>query len=71
MNLPIDAISDFIREKELDAISKEILTQFAELRQKNFAMYIADSKAYIKAIQQREKDYNALIFNMRKGLSKK
>jgi len=71
LNLPIDAISDFIREKELDAISKEILTQFAELRQKNFAMYIADSKAYSKAIQQREKDYNALIFNMRKGLAKK
>lgn len=71
LNLPIDEISNFIREKELDVISSEFLTQFAELRRKNFAMYLADSKAYSEAVQKREKDYNALIFSMRKGLLKK
>ncbi len=70
LNLSIDEISNFIREKELDAISEEVLTQFAELRRKNFATYLADSKAYSEAVQKREKEFNALIFKMRKDLRK-
>lgn len=70
LNLPIDEISDFIRDKELDSIAEEVLTQFAELRRKNFAEYLADSKAYSDAAQKREKEFNALIFRMRKDLSK-
>lgn len=71
LNISIDEISDFIRDKELDAISEEVLTQFAELRRQNFAAYIADSKSYGDAAQKREKEFNALIFRMRKDLRKK
>ena len=71
LNISIDEISNFIRDKELDAISEEVLTQFAELRRQNFAAYIADSQAYSDAVQKREKEFNALIFRMRKDLHKK
>lgn len=70
LNLPIDEISNFIRDKELDSIAEEVLTQFAELKRKNFAEYLADSKAYSDAAQNREKEFNALIFRMRKDLNK-
>ena len=55
----------------MDAISEEVLTQFAELRRQNFTAYIADSKSYGEAVQRREKEFNALIFRMRKDLNKK
>ena len=70
LNLPIDEISKFIRDKELDAISEEVLTQFAALKRQNFATYLADAQAYGEAIQKREKEFNALIFRMRKDLHK-
>ena len=70
LNISIDEISNFIRDKELDAISEEVLTQFAELRRQNFTAYIADSKSYGEAVQRREKEFNALIFRMRKELHK-
>ena len=71
LNISIEEISNFIRDKELDAISEEVLTQFAELKRQNFAMYIADSKSYSEAVQKREKEFNALIFRMRKDLHRK
>ena len=70
LNLPIDELSNFIRDRELDDIAEEILMRFAELRRKNFATYLADGKAYGEAIQKRENEFNALIFRMRKDLSK-
>ena len=71
LNLPIDEISNFIRDKELDAIAEEVLTQLAKLKRQNFAEYLADSKAYSDAAQKRQKEFNALIFRMRKDLSTK
>ena len=71
INIPIDEITEFVHDRQLDKISEEVLTQFAELRRKNFATYLADSQAYGRAIQQREKEYNSLIFKMRKDLQKK
>lgn len=70
LNLSVDAITDFIRERELDSISEKILNQFAALRRQNLMSYLADSAAFSKALQQREKDYNQLMFRMRKGLRK-
>ena len=70
LNLPLDEISNFIRDKNLDAISAEILNQFAELRRQNFEQYLADSKSYGEAVQKRESEFNALIFRMRKDLHK-
>ncbi len=71
LNISIDEISNFIRDKELDAISEEVLTQFAELRRQNFTAYIADSKSYSEAVQKRENEFNKLIYRMRKDLQRK
>ena len=70
LSLPLDEISNFIRDRELNAIAEEVLNQFAELRRQNFEQYLADSKSYGEAVQKREKDFNALIFRMRKDLHK-
>lgn len=70
LNLPIDELSDFIRDRKLDSISEEILTQFAELRRQNFEKYLADAQSYGEALQRRETEFNALIFRMRKDLNK-
>ncbi|MBQ6296963.1 MAG: hypothetical protein IJK81_04635 [Selenomonadaceae bacterium] len=70
LNISIDEISNFIRDKELDAISEEVLTQFADLRRQNFTAYIADSKSYSEAVQKRENEFNKLIYRMRKDLRK-
>jgi len=70
LNLPIDAISNFIHDKNLDAISEEVLTQFAAIKRQDFATYLSDNKTYGEAIQKRGQEYNALIFRMRKDLYK-
>lgn len=68
LNLPIDEIIDFVADKELSSISAEVLGQFSELKRRNLATYIADSQAYAEALKQRESEYNALMFKMRKDL---
>lgn len=70
LNLPIDEIMDFVGDRELDAVSREILTGFAELKQKNFAQYLADSEVYGRAVEKRESEYNDLIYRMRTDLEK-
>ena len=70
LNLPIDEIMDFISDRELDDVSREILTGFAELKQKNFAQYLADSEVYGRAVEKRESEYNDLIYRMRTDLEK-
>ena len=68
LDLPIDEIIDFVADKELSSISAEVLGQFSELKRRNLATYIADSQAYAEALKQRESEYNALMFKMRKDL---
>lgn len=67
-NIPIDEITAFVADKKLDAISAEVLNQFAELKRQNFTAYLADSQAYGAALQKREQEFNALVFKIRKGL---
>ena len=69
-HVAIDEIIAFVQDKNLDAISSEILGQFAELKRRNFEAYLADSKAYSEALQKREREFNALIFRMRKDLNR-
>lgn len=71
LNLPLDELSNFIRDRKLEAISQETLTQFAELRRPNFAQYLSDAQAYGVAIQRREAEYTALIFRMRQALNQR
>ena len=71
LNLQFDEIIIFVRDNELQAISQEVLNQFMELRKQNFMAYLSDSKAYSEAVQQRDKEYNSLMFRMRKDLMTK
>ena len=68
INLPVDAVIAFVDERKLDKISEEILSKFSELRQQNFANYIADAKSYSEDLKRREDEFNALMFRMRKDL---
>lgn len=70
LDLQVDEVLDFVKDKELSKISLNVLTEFADLKRKNFEVYISDSKAYSEELQRREKEYNSLIFKMRKELMK-
>ena len=52
INIPIDEITEFVHDRQLDKISEEVLTQFAELRRKNFATYLADSQSASKNLKK-------------------
>lgn len=70
LDLQIDEILDFVKDKDLAKISKDVLNEFADLKRKNYAVYISDTKAYGEELSRREKEYNSLVFKMRKDLMK-
>lgn len=70
LDIPIDEILEFVADNDLQKISKTILDEFALLKQKNYDIYLADAKAYSEEKARREKQYNSLIFKMRKDLMK-
>lgn len=68
LDIQIDEIINFAADKE---ISGDILAEFSQLKQKNFDAYLADAQAYSEEKSRREKQYNSLIFKMRKDLAAK
>ena len=70
MELQIDEVLEFIANKDLQKISKKILDDFSDIKKKNYDVYISDAKAYGEAKAKRDKEYNSLIFKMRKEISK-
>lgn len=70
LDIQIDEILEFVADNDLQKISHTILDEFAALKQKNYDIYLADVKAYSEEKARREKEYNSLIFKMRKDLSK-
>lgn len=70
IDLPVDEIINFVQLNNLDSIPKNVLNQFIELKKKNFESYLFDAKAYGKEQERRDKEFNSLIFKMRKGLAK-
>ena len=70
MELQIDEVLDFVANKDLQKISKKILDEFSNIKKKNYDVYISDAKAYGEAKAKRDKEYNSLIFKMRKEISK-
>lgn len=70
LDIQIDEILEFVADNDLQKISHTILDQFAALKQKNYDIYLADVKAYSEEKAGREKEYNSLIFKMRKDLLK-
>lgn len=70
LDIQIDEILDFVANNDLQKISRTILDEFAALKQKNYDIYLADVKAYSEEKARREREYNSLIFKMRKDLMK-
>ena len=70
LDIQIDEILEFVADNDLQKISHAILDEFASLKQKNYDIYLADVKAYSEEKAKREKEYNSLIFKMRKDLMK-
>lgn len=70
LDIQIDEILTFVSDHDLQKISQTILSEFATLKQKNYDIYLADAKAYGQEKSRREKEYNSLIFKMRKDLMK-
>ncbi|MBT9777856.1 hypothetical protein GPL15_15240 [Clostridium sp. MCC353] len=70
LDIQIDEILGFVADHDLQKISKSILQEFAALKLKNYDVYLADAKAYGMEKAAREKQYNSLIYKMRKDLMK-
>ncbi|KXA05320.1 hypothetical protein, partial [Clostridium perfringens] len=70
VDIQIDEIIEFIKDKELSKISEEVLKEFLDLKRKNYEIFILDSKEYGEELARREKEYNSLMFKMRKELMK-
>lgn len=70
IDIQIDEILDFVKDKELSKISQNVLVEFADLKIKNYENFISDAKAYSEERANREKQYNSLMFKMRKELMK-
>lgn len=70
LDIQIDEILDFVANNDLQKISQTIISEFSALKQKNYEIYLADAKAYSEEKGRREKQYNSLIFKMRKDLMK-
>ncbi|HHD2734593.1 TPA: hypothetical protein ACOTGU_001070 [Clostridium perfringens] len=70
VDIQIDEIINFIKDKELSKISEEVLKEFLDLKRKNYEIFISDSKEYGEELARREKEYNSLMFKMRKELMK-
>lgn len=71
LNIQIDEILAFVADHDLQKISQAVLSEFAALKQKNFEVYLTDAKAYGEEKSRREKEYNSLVFKMRKDLMAK
>ncbi|MEG1482830.1 hypothetical protein [Clostridium sp.] len=69
-DIQVDEIINFVKDKELDKISSDILIQFSELKRKNYESFISDAKVYSEEVVNRDKQYNSLIFKIRKELMK-
>lgn len=71
LDIQIDDVLSIISDHDLDKISDTILTEFSELKKKNYEIYLADAKSYGEEQTRRDKQFNSLLFKMRKGLSSK
>lgn len=68
LDIQIDDILALVSDNDFDKISDTILTEFSELKKKNYEIYLADAKSYGEEQARRDKQFNSLLFKMRKGL---
>ncbi len=70
LDISVDEVLGFVANVEQSNVSSVVLSEFAALKQKNFEIWLADAEAYGKEQARREKEYNSLIFKMKKELAK-
>ena len=71
LDIQIDEVLALAADNGLDKISADILDGVAQLKLRNYDAYLSDAKAYSEEQEQREKQYNSLVFRMRQDLAKK
>lgn len=67
-NMHIDGVLASVKESGIENISKDVLDEFATLRQRNLEPYLSDAESYSRALDERGRQYNALLYAMVKGL---
>lgn len=70
VDFQIDRIFEFVADHDLQEMAETILNEFAELKRKSYHIYLKDAKAYSEEKSRREKQYNSLIYKMRKNLAR-
>lgn len=68
LDIQIDEVLDTMLNDDIKEQSGMILSEFAELKKKNYDIYLADAKTFADAQAERDKQFNSLLFKMRKGL---
>lgn len=68
LDIQIDEILEIISDNDLDKVSETLLSEFSELKKKNYEIYLADAKSYGEEQASRDKQFNSLLFKMRNGL---
>ena len=68
LDIQIDDIVELLVDNELQGISETVLTEFSQLKQRNYEFYLADAKSYGEEQEKRDKEFNSLLFKMRKGI---
>ena len=64
----IDGVLASVKESSSESVSQEELDDFATLRQRNLEAYLSDAESYCRALEERERVYNTLLYKMVKGL---
>ena len=64
----IDGVLAGVKDSGIESIPKDVLDEFATLRQRNLEVYLSDDESYSRALDERERAYNSLLYKMVKGL---
>lgn len=68
IDLQVNEVLYFVKDKDFNKISETILNQFADLKRSNIENYISDAQLYSEEKSNREKQFNSLMYKMRKEL---
>lgn len=68
IDLQVNEVLYFVKDKDFNKISETILNQFADLKRNNIENYISDAQLYSEEKSNREKQFNSLMYKMRKEL---
>lgn len=71
LDIQIEDIIEAISNTEMNQTITEVLNDFAKLKQKNYDIYLADAKSFGEEQERRDREFNSLLFKMRKGIAEK